>query len=290
MIIRWTVLFDKYTKTGAGYLFRQKGYPAYFIAYFYFIIMNVKTTAGYLSCFALFVGLSLPVQAQDSLAAVVQQPFRTSHTVFVGVQTPIDYTLGYRFQFNQRFSVQAQGGFIAAPFEQYTLKLLESFGLDPNLSRVIDRSFRQGTSAGLGFTVHANSPWYGTVFGQYVHFSAGPITPADGLGVYFKQDFSGFGLLDSPSFVFNLQSNLWVAGLRLGRSFRFGTSRFGLNTELGLGKIFLTKNTFSSNRSGIDGLGVTQRLYTNLDNEIDNKLRQYGFLPTLNVLFTYRLR
>ncbi|GAB4025036.1 hypothetical protein GCM10028773_49630 [Spirosoma koreense] len=212
------------------------------------------------------------------------------HTVFIGLQVPLNYTAGYRFRINRRVSLQAQGGLIATPFDRYTLKLLEGFGLDPNLSRVIDRSFRQGSSAGLGITVHANSPWYGTLFGQYVHFSAGPITPADGLSVYFKQDFSGFGLLDSPTFVFNLQSNLWITGIRLGRAFRFGDSRFGLNTELGLGKIITTHNTFSSNRPGIDGLGLTQRLYTDLDNEIDTKLRQHGFLPTLNVLLTYRLR
>ncbi len=209
--------------------------------------------------------------------------------MFAGVQIPLNYTLGYRYQFSRRLSVQAQGGLIAAPFEQYTLKLLEGFGLDPNLSRVIDRSFQQSSSVSLGISVHANSPWYGTLYGQYIHFSAGPITPADGLGIYFNRDFSGFNLLNSPAFVFNLQSNVWVAGLRVGRSFQFADSRFGLNTELGLGKILTTTNTFSSNRSAVDALGVTQQLYSNLDNEIDTKLRQYGYLPTLNVLLTYRL-
>ena len=243
-----------------------------------------------LSCLALIIGLPLLTWGQDSLTAGSSKPFRASHSVFVGLQIPLNYNAGYQLQFNRRFSVQAQGGLIAAPFDRYTLKILEGFGLDPNLSRVIDRSFRQGSSASLGVTIHANSPWYGTLYGQYIHFSAGPITPADGLGVYFNQDFSGFGLLNSPAFVFNLQSNLWVAGIRLGRSFRFGDSRFGLNTELSLGKIMATQNNFSSNRSGIDGLGVTQRLYTSLENEIDSKLRQNGFLPTLNVLLTYRLR
>ena len=216
-------------------------------------------------------------------------PFRPVHTVFAGVQIPLNYTLGYRYQFSRRLSVQAQGGLIAAPFERYTLRLLEGFGLDPNLSRVIDRSFQQGSSVSLGISVHANSPWYGTLYGQYIHFAAGPITPADGLGIYFNRDFSGFNLLNSPAFVFNLQSNVWVAGLRVGRSFQFTDSHFGLNTELSLGKILTAKNTFSSNQPAVDALGVTQRLYGNLDNGIDTKLRQNGYLPTLNVLLTYRL-
>jgi hypothetical protein len=240
-----------------------------------------------LSLLALLISVPFISQGQDSLAAY--KPFQANHMVFVGVQIPLNYTLGYRYQFSRRLSAQVQGGLIAAPFERYTLKLLEGFGLDPNLSRVIDRSFRQGSSVSLGVSVHANSPWYGTLYGQYIHFLAGPITPADGLGVYFNRDFSGFNLLNSPAFVFNLQSNIWVAGLRVGRSFQFNNSRFGLNTELGLGKILTTKNTFSSNRSAVDALGVTQRLYDNLNNEIDTKLRQYGYLPTLNVLLTYRL-
>lgn len=247
----------------------------------------MKKTRSCLSLLTLLISVPFLSQGQDSLATY--KPFRASHTVFVGVQIPLNYTLGYRYQFSRRLSAQVQGGLIAAPFERYTLKLLEGFGLDPNLSRVIDRSFRQGSSASLGVSVHANSPWYGTLYGQYIHFLAGPITPADGLGVYFNRDFSGFNLLNSPAFVFDLQSNIWVAGLRLGRSFQFNNSRFGLNTELGLGKILTTKNTFSSNRPAVDALGVTQRLYDNLNNEIDTKLRQYGYLPTLKVLLTYRL-
>lgn len=251
----------------------------------------MKLRTGYLSFFLLLISFPYSTKAQDSLASLAsKEPFQARHAVFAGFQLPLSYTAGYRFQFSRRLSVQAQGGLIAAPFDRYTLKLLEGFGLDPNLSRVIDRSFRGGSSASLGVTVHANSPWYGTLFGQYVHFSAGPITPADGLGVYFNRDLSGFGLLDSPVFVFNLQTNLWITGIRLGRSFQFGDSRLGLNTELSLGKIVITRNTFSSNRSAIDGLGITQRLYAGLDEEIDNKLRQHGFLPTLNVMLTYRLR
>lgn len=159
-------------------------------------------------------------QAQDSLVA---NRFKPVHTVFAGLKIPLNYTAGYRFQFSRRLSVQAEGGLIAAPFDRYTLKTLEAVGLDPTLSQALDRSFRRGNSVSVGVNVHANSPWYGGVYGQYVQLAAGPITPADALGVYFRRDFSGFGLLSLPSFMFNMQSNLWVAGLRAGRSVRFGS-------------------------------------------------------------------
>ncbi|MBC3788827.1 hypothetical protein [Spirosoma utsteinense] len=240
----------------------------------------------------LFLFLCLPLLARAQTTTDKErftEPFIARHTVFAGVQVPLNYTVGYRFQPSRRLSVQVQGGLIAAPFDRYTLRTLKTFGLNANLSRIIEQSFRQGSSLSLGVNLHANSPWYAGLFGQYVHFSAGPITPADGLGIYFKQDFSGFGLLNSPAFVFTLQSNWWIGGLRIGRSFTFKESRFGLNTEVSLGKILATRNTFSSNRSLVDGLGVTQRLYSSLDNEIDAKLRRNGLLPTLNALLTYRL-
>ncbi|MDF7815396.1 hypothetical protein [Hymenobacter sp. YC55] len=202
---------------------------------------------------------------------------------------PLSYTAGYQFQFSRRFSTRLQGGLITEPFDRYTLKTLEGFGLDRQLSQAIDRSFKRGSMASVGVNVHANSPWYAGVFGQYVHLSAGPITPADGLGLYFKRDFSAFGPLTAPLLVFEMQSNLWLGGLRVGRAFRFAGSRFGLNLEASLGKIFTTHNSFSSNRSLVDELALTQRLYDDLDQEVDASLREHGYLPTLDVLLTYRL-
>jgi hypothetical protein len=235
----------------------------------------------------LWLLLSLP-----GLLGAQQRPaerFKPAHTVFAGLQLPLNYVAGYRLQFSRRLSAQLQGGLIAAPFDRYTLKTMNAFGLDPQLSRALGQAIRQGNSVSAGLTIHATSPWYAGVFGQFVHLVAGPITPADALGVYFQRDFSGFGLGNAPAFVFTMQSSLWMGGVRVGHSFRFGQSRFGLNVEASVGKILATRNVFSSNRPFIDGLGVTQRLYGNLNREIDGKLRQHGYLPTLNLLLSYHL-
>lgn len=137
----------------------------------------------------------------------------------------------------------------------------------------------------VGVNVHASSPWYAGLYGQYV----GAITPAEGLGLYFQRDFLGFGLLASPALVFEMQSNLWLGGLRVGRACQFADSCFGLNLEAGLGKIFTTRGHFASSRSLVGAPGVTQQLYTDLNHEIDTSLRQHGYLPTLDVLLTCRL-
>jgi hypothetical protein len=234
----------------------------------------------------LLLALPLLVRAQ---AADPGARFPLRHTVFAGVQLPLSYTAGYQLQASRRFSARVQGGLIVPPFDRYTLKTLEGFGLDRQLGDAIDRSFRRGTSLSVGVNVHANSPWYAGLFGQYVHLTAGAITPADGLGAYFKRDFSGFVLLASPALVFEMQTNLWLGGVRVGRAFQFTDSRFGLNLEASLGKIFTTRSQFASNRSLVDALGITQQLYTDLDHEVDTSLRHHGYLPTLDVLLTYRL-
>ncbi|MGI4733865.1 MAG: hypothetical protein ACRYG7_01665 [Janthinobacterium lividum] len=232
--------------------------------------------------------LSLPLLAGAQTTAPAER-FPLRHTVFVGVQLPLSYTAGYQLQASRRFSARVQGGLIVPPFDRYTLKTLEGFGLDRQLGDAIDRSFRRGTSLSVGANVHANSPWYAGLFGQYVHLTAGSITPAEGLGLYFQRDFSGFGLLASPALVFEMQTTLWLGGLRVGRAFEFTGSRFGLNLEAGVAKIFTTRSKFASNRALVDALGITQQLYTDLDHEVDASLRPHGYLPTLDVLFTYRL-
>jgi hypothetical protein len=161
----------------------------------------------------LLLALPLLVRAQ---AADPGARFPLRHTVFAGVQLPLSYTAGYQLQASRRFSARVQGGLIVPPFDRYTLKTLEGFGLDRQLGDAIDRSFRRGTSLSVGVNVHANSPWYAGLFGQYVHLTAGAITPADGLGAYFKRDFSGFALLASPALVFEMQTNLWLGGVRVG--------------------------------------------------------------------------
>jgi hypothetical protein len=235
-----------------------------------------------------FFLLGLPALAQAQ-APAAEERFPLQHTVFAGVQLPLSYTAGYQVQVSRHFSARVQGGLIVPPFDRYTLKTLEGFGLDRQLGEAIDRSFQRGSSLSLGVNVHTSSRWYAGLFGQYVHLTAGSITPAEGLGLYFQRDFSGFGLLASPAFVFDMQSTLWLGGLRVGRAFQFTDSRFGLRLEAGLGKIFTTHNRFASNRSLVDALGVTQRLYADLDHEINTSLRRHGYLPTLDVLLTYRL-
>lgn len=205
--------------------------------------------------------LSLPLLAQAQ-AGPRSEYFTRQHTVFAGVQLPLSYSAGYQARFSRRFSARLQGGLLVPPFDRYTLKTLQGFGLDAELGQAIDRAFRRGSSVSVGVNVHANSPWYAGLFGQYVHLVAGPISPADALGLYFQRDFSGFGLLNSPTLVFEMQSNLGVGGLRIGRSFRLADSRLGLNVEAGLGKIFATRSTFASNRALVDALGARPSSFT----------------------------
>jgi hypothetical protein len=102
--------------------------------------------------------------SQDTISVRLVKPFRPNHTVYAGLQLPLNYAFGYRFRFSPHLSAQVQGGLIAAPFERYTLKLLTGFGLDQALSGLIDRSFRQGSSLSVGLNWHARSFWHAGLF------------------------------------------------------------------------------------------------------------------------------
>jgi hypothetical protein len=108
--------------------------------------------------------LSLPLLVRAQVATPTEG-FPWQHTVFAGVQLPLSYTAGYQVQASRRFSARVQGGLIVPPFDRYTLKTLEGFGLDRHLGDAIDRSFRRGSSLSVGGNVHANSPWYAGLFG-----------------------------------------------------------------------------------------------------------------------------
>ena len=108
-------------------------------------IFSLTAWALFMRLKPLFFWLGIPLLAQAQ-APASQERFPLRHTVFAGVQLPLSYTAGYQLQVSRRFSARVQGGLIVPPFDRYTLKTLEGFGLDRQLGDAIYRSFRRGTS------------------------------------------------------------------------------------------------------------------------------------------------
>lgn len=91
---------------------------------------------AYAKDYTLLAGLPLLARAQTN-TPLARFPLR--HTVFTGVQLPLNYTAGYQVQVSRRFSARVQGGLIVPPFDRYALKMLEGFGLDQQLGKAINR-------------------------------------------------------------------------------------------------------------------------------------------------------
>ncbi|QMU29173.1 hypothetical protein [Adhaeribacter radiodurans] len=240
--------------------------------------------------FLFALSLSLGLRAQDQSPVASAEPLGYSaHSFLVGTQIPLQFTAGYGYRFSKYFSARVQGGVLTKPYEGYIRRSLEAFGLDKQLGRVIAKSFRGGTLLATGANYHFGKSYTG-LYGQYIHLRSGGVTPADALGIYFKQDFSNFDPQGLPSFVFSMQSNLWQVGALYGRQFHFSNPRWRLDAEFSLGKVIASTSSFSSNRLAVDRTGLAQTLYQYLDREVGTAYQQHGWLPTINLYLVYQLQ
>jgi hypothetical protein len=246
---------------------------------------------NFIACPAIYLLLLTPcfkLLAQDT--AVYKAPDKTfskSH-VFIGSQIPVQFTAGYGYRFSDRMSARAQAGFITKPYSGFIVSAMKAFGMDKYLAQVIKKAFQSGAVYGVSPNYHFGRNYVG-IYGQYMHLKGGGITPADALSVYLKKDFTQFDVLGLPVFEFSMQSNMVNAGVLFGRQFRLHNPRLSINGEAGLSKIVTSKNSFSSNRSLIDRTAFAQKMYKEIDKEMQDAYWKYGFIPTINLYLVYHL-
>jgi hypothetical protein len=239
-------------------------------------------------CFLLIISY-FNLSAQDTTSyALPTSTFSKSH-VFIGSQIPVQFTAGYGYQLSNRLSARAQAGFITKPYSGFIVDALEAFGLDKYLGRVIKKAFKSGSVFSIGPDYHFGKNYIG-IYGQYIHLKGGGVTPADALSVYFKKDFTGFDITSLPLFEFNMQSDIINAGALFGRRFQLRNPQFSINGEIGLSKMVASKNSFSSNRTIIDGTVLARNLYKELDNEMRDAYWKHGFIPTINLYLVYQFQ
>ena len=239
--------------------------------------------------FILSLSISLRLLGQDSPARFKKEllPY-SAHSLFIGTQIPLQYTAGYNYRFSQPLSARVQVGLLTKPYDQFILNSMEVFGLDKELSRVIEKSFRGGTFLGAGVNYHFGKSYAG-LHGQYLRLRSGGVTPADALGIYFDRDFSNFDPQGLPDFEFSMQSNLFQLGALYGRQFQLPHPRWRIDAELSVTKVIASSSTFASNRPSVDRTGLAKSLYQILNREVGEAYRQHGWLPTINLYLVYQL-
>jgi hypothetical protein len=249
---------------------------------------HLKISASF-SCLLFLLCTGPGLFAQDTAASRVQDTTFSNSHVFAGSQIPLQFTAGYGYQFNGRWSARAQVGYITKPYGGFIVNALETFGLDKNLGRVIKKAFTNGSIIGIGPNYHFGKNYAG-VYAQYIHLRGGGISPADALSIYFKKDFTSFDVGALPAFEFSMQSNILNTGLLVGHQFQLQNPQFRIDGEVGFSKIVASKNTFNSNRALVDQTAFAKNIYKEIDDEMQSAYWKHGFIPTVNVYLVYRIR
>jgi len=199
------------------------------------------------------------------------------HTIKAGLDIPLQYKIGYSYRLNHRFSLNAAAGLLVAPFDDMLIGLMESFGVDQGVGRLMRSSFKNGKVLTFGGNYFIGQKYYAGVRMNYGIFTAedAPRILLEGL---FPED-----LLPANGVMLEVRSKVWFAGLLVGRQFQLGSPRWVLNTELSFGKALASKNSTRS---------IPRLPLGRLDQDIDKLLldnyRQYGYVITLNVHVGYR--
>jgi hypothetical protein len=208
--------------------------------------------------------------------------------VLVGVQVPLQFTAGYQYQLHPRVSFRMQAGVMTHPLDKIFLYSMEQSGLNKNLSSIIKESFDVGYLGTAGVNFHYKKFYLG-LNGQYAHLRGqGRLTAA--LYTYYKKDLPTIPAEFQPlldGLQIKWQSDIWNAGMLVGRKFLLHNPRLAIYTELGFTKTFSSSNTFSSNNTFLDQTPLADEIYARLDYEFKEAFRKYGYYPSINVYLSY---
>ncbi len=196
--------------------------------------------------------------------------------VFLGVNSPLYYTIGYQQQINHRLSASFQTGFLTKPHDEIILGVMSYFGVEDNVTS----SIRDGNPKGFNFQTGFQYHWVDYYFGASYSML---ILSAEDYLENILLNITGVDLRLPRNTLLTIHSYIYNAGVLVGRKFKFKNPRFFLNIELGVQKTFYTNSEAKSDTGQeINSLRVT------LDEDLDSYLIEYGYLPSLNIHFVYR--
>ncbi|HAN18369.1 MAG: hypothetical protein A2X13_06865 [Bacteroidetes bacterium GWC2_33_15] len=197
--------------------------------------------------------------------------------IFVGLDIPIYYSFGYEHEISEHISLNGKLGVLTNPFDVIILDLLKEFDADELLVNTIGDAFS------VGINLQPTLKWY--IRKTYIGLSYSFLMlnakdcPIDAIENYYE-----ISIPDRYSSSLTLQSNLHNAGFILGRKFNIKGSRYAVNLEFSLMKTFASNSYLKKER---------EQSLESLSNAIDNKLNQYfvnyGYFPSINVFFVYKL-
>lgn len=207
-----------------------------------------------------------------------------NHSVFVGTQIPLQYSIGYSYQISPKFSSSLQLGLLTKPYDKIILNILDAMGTDDALTNTIGESFSYGLLVQPTVYWHWNEKYYIGVYGQWTYLREND-APKDVIEAYYGTDIDTAPSKRNRQRSGNsltLESNLYNLGLLVGRSFFFKNPRLQLRIELATAKTLTSSSQISSEARDLSTLSEK------VDVILGDYYWNYGYIPTLNVYLVYQ--
>ena len=209
----------------------------------------------------------------------------TGPSILIGTQVPLQYTVGFSYHFSPVISARAQVGLLTKPYDRMVLGIMEQFGLEKPISRLIERSLDHGLMYTLGGNYHFGKNYIG-LFGQHAQLK-GNISLENAASTYFDRDLSFLSPFGVSLLEISAKSNITNIGLIYGRRFVLPNPRFEILAEAGVAKVIGSNNQFSSNQRLLEQVPLVKQLYRNLASDFSDAYRKNGYLPSINIYLNY---
>ena len=200
------------------------------------------------------------------------------HSISAGTDIPLQYKIGYRFQVNDNFSLNANAGVLTSPYNDIILNIIASFGASENTINTIDEIFRFGVIYEIGAGYHLNN-WIFQPRFQIIDLSAATTSQQDveriiRQGLPVRRIGSGNNDLE-------LKSTLYQIGFEVAREFPLENENSGI--RVGFSGSFNIGST-STLSSQVRSLEAASRL---LNEELQETYRSYAIPLSLNVAYVF---
>jgi hypothetical protein len=199
--------------------------------------------------------------------------------ISVGVHAPLYYTVGYEYNFNSKVSLNAQVGLLTKPFDEVIVKIIKTAGANKQAVNFVGDSYRIGWNFQPTLKFHFGKNYIAPYY-SYLKLYA-DFDPAEVIQNLYGYNISGW--LGSGGSDYAINSNLHNAGLLYGRRIPFSPA-FELRLEASFAK------TLGSDSNLRNSNGNNVPFFSDYANsELKEYYWKYGYLPSINLLFVYKI-
>jgi hypothetical protein len=217
------------------------------------------------------------------ILVVVMQGFPQSNRLFATFELPVQYSIGYNYQFSEKFSGNVQLGLLTEPNTSVILSTLEAFGTDESITLLIEDAFESGTVIELGANYHWSKS-YGGLFFQRIIMS-GDQTPIRQVELVTGRRINAFPRIgintNTPEIYVLLESSISQMGVLYGRRFDL-TTHSELCAEIAISAHISSTTSVESDVRNIDTLSQQ------IDEILTETYRNYAYIPSLTVGYAFR--